>query len=79
MSLSQEPGHEYTLASINKIHKIHVRDKPLLFYLSTLKLKYIAYLSLQSSVYDEVYGVIYNLGTITHFIGCLLEESLVTF
>ena len=44
-----------------------------------MKLKYIAYLSLQSSVYDEVYGVIYNLSTITHFIGCLLEESLVTF
>ena len=41
----------------NKMHNIHVRGEIVLFYFSTLKLKYFANLSFQSAVYDKKHHI----------------------
>ena len=59
----------------NKMHNIHVRGEIVLFYFSTLKLKYFTNLSFQSAVYDKKH----HISTKMCFIVCLLEERFVTF
>ena len=74
MNLSQEihlsisePEDETTLPYKNEIH---VRGELILFCFSTFKLKYFAYLSLQPSIYDKVYDVMYHVSTKMHVIVC---------
>ena len=50
-----------------------------LFYFGTWELKYFAYLSLHPSVSDYVYDVKHHISTKMHFVGYLLEETLVIF
>ena len=60
-----EPVDENSFAYKNKIHG---RSELILFYFSALKLKYFGYLSLQSSVYDQVHDMNHQISTKMHII-----------